>query len=240
MKASLLQCRYDLARAKLAPEIFALTKAGWEAHPLKEVYDASQSIARLADRFREAVWDTWLCAYYRKAKYRGHHAVVDGHAMLVWGAAGRVMITLKPEGELYAHLTFIAGDGETGPGRLGWQGVCASLSEATAWAQFFSAHSEELRAAITPDEEVTHVAVARIPVVITPDGDWSAAGWSERCPASYDPESTCYEQLYELGEEKLRHSRLVYVEVELEVPVEPVPETVLGTVAESKDALSEE
>lgn len=60
-----------------------------------EVFAAVEEVQHQCDRFRDLVWLPWLKDYYKAASTTGHEAHAAALNMMVYGLAGRVMISLK-------------------------------------------------------------------------------------------------------------------------------------------------
>lgn len=80
---------------------------------LREVHASGEAIAQRVQNFGRVVWRSWMQKYYKKAVCRGHTAQVGEVTLLIWGAAGRVMITI--EGANRATLTVLF-DEDSWPG----------------------------------------------------------------------------------------------------------------------------
>lgn len=82
----------------------------------QEVYEAVQTLETECERFREGIWMSWLKQYYRNATYKGHEGTAGPVTVLVYGLAGRVMVTIRftvPDpGEEDWFLSFLGYDDE--------------------------------------------------------------------------------------------------------------------------------
>jgi len=120
------------------------------------VYYAVMTVAAQCDRFRDLVWIPWLKDYYDAASNRGHETNAGKVQMMVYGLAGRVMVSLRlrdAEGDRETWYVSLLGyeGAETSMhvrGGLGNFGVLESLIAAAAEA------SDALRADIHPDDAV--------------------------------------------------------------------------------------
>lgn len=129
-----------------------MTTERWTtAHAMEVAIESArlQAIEEAIGDFEVAVWRRWLQAYYKASPERGHCARAGAIEMLVWGAAGRVMITLGGPG---ADVTILAPeDGDQHPGL---QGIDARPSDAAEMVRGAATMSEELRRSIRPDDSV--------------------------------------------------------------------------------------
>lgn len=105
-----------------------------------EVYAAVEAVQQACERFREAVWLPWLKGYYVTARDRGHVARGGAVEMLVYGLAGRVMVTLRGRESSDDFVSLLGYDGESDGmyvrGADGSSGrLCAMIEEAVRLTQ---------------------------------------------------------------------------------------------------------
>jgi hypothetical protein len=62
---------------------------------LKRIKQDSDEIHSYVDHFQSEVWDSYLGKYYKDSDNRGHSTKVGDTKILMWGSAGRVLITLE-------------------------------------------------------------------------------------------------------------------------------------------------
>lgn len=107
---------------------------------LLEVAESGEKMSKLVDRFDNEAWNKWLKKYWNDVDYRGHEAKVGKLSVLMWGCAGRVMITVGSK-EPYQSFTMIFSDynvteddikkyGEMMKQKGGIQGITATEAEA--------------------------------------------------------------------------------------------------------------
>lgn len=112
---------------------------------------AVQEVNNACARFRDHVWLPWLKEYYQQSDVRGHHAQSGNLSMMVYGLAGRVMVTLRYR-DIDAEYVSLLGYEEV-PGmyirgaRGTAQSLCALINEA---ARLSSSLEDDIR----PDTEV--------------------------------------------------------------------------------------
>lgn len=111
----------------------------------EEIHHAIMTVAR-------SVWSKWLQSYYRKSDGRGHIAVVNGVEVLVWGCAGRVVMTIN--GKAGEDLSVIFDEMSEEP-RAGRQGIHATKDQAIKLLDFVTANSSDFQAAIKPNDSVS-------------------------------------------------------------------------------------
>jgi len=136
----------------------------WESHPWKPIWEDMQTLNALCAEFEAKVWSVWLQRYYQEAEKRGHSCTLDNLSMLVWGCAGRVMVTLQPhtqeEEGVECYLTFIVAERGSGSATMGVRGVYGTLEQARGLVTPFLERSEEAKHLTHPHEFVTHPVVA--------------------------------------------------------------------------------
>jgi len=76
-----------------------IAKEAEYAADYREVAAAEEEIHSAIKIMAREVWSKWLQSYYRKSTGRGHTATVNSIEMLVWGCAGRVVMTVNGKQE---------------------------------------------------------------------------------------------------------------------------------------------
>lgn len=109
-------------------------------------------LCALVAAFEQVVWFSWLKRYYAGTNLRGHTAKVDAQTMLVWGCAGRLMVTLQ-QPDKAASITLICAEDSFTP-TMGVQGYDCTEAQGRALLCAAIAQTEGLRAAIVPDNQV--------------------------------------------------------------------------------------
>lgn len=97
------------------------------------------------------VWSDWLQDYYRKSDARGHAATVGGIEILVWGCAGRVVMTIN--GKHNEDLSVIFDETSKKP-RAGQQGIHATKDQAVSLLNYLIVYSLKFKKAIKPKSSV--------------------------------------------------------------------------------------
>lgn len=118
----------------IRPEVCDFHVRNWKT--LRTAAEANDEITAAGRRFEEAVWMPRLKAYYA-ASNRGHSGETGHLKALLWGCAGRVLLTLQDrfhqghESSKYggAWVTLIFDETSDEP-RGGVQGYCATKGEA--------------------------------------------------------------------------------------------------------------
>lgn len=147
----------------------ALEKSRREYHPEKSDRSLDPVMAKIerelsplneaVEEFARLVWSRWLKKHYREQDYRGLEANVGNVNMLVWGIAGRVMVSLRvrdmdeTEGRR-VHLTLIGADAANDMDNLGIQGINMRGATATLLVQEATRLSVDLSNDIRPNEKV--------------------------------------------------------------------------------------
>lgn len=135
-----------------------------EVRHIYEIYkDALLQIGRDVEEvhnkgreFEEKHWLPKLQAYYQNSPARGHSFATKDWKVLMWGSAGRVLLTFqdaKPQGKGKfggAHVTLIF-DETADYARGGVQGICATKEEALGLIQVAINGLGDM----TPDKDVT-------------------------------------------------------------------------------------
>lgn len=121
------------------------------------VHVAVSRVNEACDRFRQKVWVPWLKSYYREAQERGHSAQSGNLAMLMYGIAGRVVVSMRErapsKGAEGWHVSLLGYDGEGQDGLFvrGARGNADALVEMLDEACRLS---ESLESDIRPDASV--------------------------------------------------------------------------------------
>lgn len=129
--------------------------------PLLKVANDVEEIMKLVDKFNEKHWIPYLRQYWKDSSARGHICNSKNNTVMMWGCAGRVLITAEQPG---ASITMIFSDYDPGKAdvivkhycpdqpRGGIQGITATKEKAMAIL-------EELinldKIEFIPDEKVT-------------------------------------------------------------------------------------
>lgn len=103
------------------------------ADPLKPIFEEFAEINAAVAVFCDWAWKGGLKRYYNASNLRGHSGIINGVQVLMWGSAGRVLITLGREGSRTPSLTLIGTDGVGDS--LGIQGITATKEEALSLLQ---------------------------------------------------------------------------------------------------------
>lgn len=74
---------------------------------LLKLHEINEEFEKLIEEFEKKHWNTYLKAYWNNTSYRGHIAKCGKAEALMWGSAGRVLITLR-KGD--ADITMIFSD----------------------------------------------------------------------------------------------------------------------------------
>lgn len=119
----------------------ATSWAMWQANKdaLLEIAANNDQIAARAREWEEKQWMGTLQALYRVGNSRGYSAEGDGYKAMMWGSAGRVLVTLQdlhhqghPQSKYGGAWITIIFDEDSPTPRGGVQGYCATLAEALA------------------------------------------------------------------------------------------------------------
>ena len=128
------------------------------ADSLREIAAANEEIAAAASQFECAHWLPHIQAYYNKATTRGHNGDGGDFVTLLWGSAGRVLLTIKdkypvghPDGKYGGAWVTLIFDESSKETRGGVQGMCATKQEALA----LIAAATERMPSLLPDCQVT-------------------------------------------------------------------------------------
>jgi hypothetical protein len=116
---------------------------------------AVRQVGDACDHFREKVWLRWLKGYYDSSPDRGHLAESDNLTLMVYGLAGRVMVTLRrrnPE-KTDQYVSLLGYDGKGGDNMYvrGGYGTAEDLSEMINEAVRLD---DSLQKGIRPDSEI--------------------------------------------------------------------------------------
>jgi len=129
-----------------------IAKEAEYAADYREVAAAEEEIHSAIKIMAREVWSKWLQSYYRKSTGRGHTATVNSIEMLVWGCAGRVVMTVN--GKQGEDLSVIFDETSEEP-RAGRQGIHATKDQAIKLLELVTAGSADFQAAIKPSDSVS-------------------------------------------------------------------------------------
>lgn len=119
----------------------------------REIIDAEEILRKGVKAWEQAVWFGGLQKYYRKSKDRGHAARAGDLKMLVWGCAGRVMVTLHRDDD---SVTVLCDESSTEP-RSGLHGIDATRDAGVAILFEAAAHAKQLLKTLKSDNKVSMV-----------------------------------------------------------------------------------
>lgn len=144
-------CGPDRAQQRIDISRRIRSKANY-ADDYRKIHAAGDDIQAAVKTFERAVWFKWLKDYWNATNERGHEAKIDGLDMLLWGCAGRAMMTLN-DPAVKASVTVITDDSSTKP-CMGTQGIDATREDALRLLAFAYDRSDALRAAMKSDSAV--------------------------------------------------------------------------------------
>ena len=108
---------------------------------LLKIFEDETRIKVEVRRFEVKQWPI-LRNYYKTSKHRGHSALGDHFKVLLWGCAGRVLVTIQDsdpqnKGRFQgAWITLIFAEDDCGLGQTGGiQGICATSAQAIEMLQ---------------------------------------------------------------------------------------------------------
>lgn len=122
----------------------------------EEVLVAVQGLGAQCEKFREHVWLPWLKKYYEGAPSRGHEGKAGPLNVMVYGLAGRVMVTMRfssPEpGQEDWFLSLLGYEGDTDGMYV--RGVLGNAAVMSNMLDVAIQHADALREDIHPDDAV--------------------------------------------------------------------------------------
>jgi hypothetical protein len=95
---------------------------------LLEIAEGNKKIGSAITEFEKKHWLPYIKKYWNDASMRGHEAKIDGMKVMMWGSAGRVLITIQ-KGEHDVTMIFSDYEKQTTPNG-GQQGINAPVSVA--------------------------------------------------------------------------------------------------------------
>jgi hypothetical protein len=118
--------------------------------------DIKQRLDDAVKKFAEHVWAAWLKGYYREQGHRGLEANAGNVNVLVWGVAGRVMISLRRRDgdDDSLHVTLIGADSPGDTDSLGLQGINFHCEMAVQLVQEAAVLGPSIETDIRPNEKV--------------------------------------------------------------------------------------
>ncbi len=93
---------------------------------LLELVEGNKKIGDAIQKFEEKHWLPYIKKYWNDATMRGHEAKIGDMKAMMWGSAGRVLITLE-KGKYDLTMIFSDYEGQTTPNG-GQQGIHAPVS----------------------------------------------------------------------------------------------------------------
>jgi hypothetical protein len=130
--------------------------AVWFGRPDIATWDTVEASRKFAQSWRPGaefgleMGEIALKAYYDASDERGHRSIVDGLTCLLWGCAGRVLITIKDELESDVDLTLILDESSEYP-RGGIQSLNGTRDHCLELLERFRTVKHQFK----PDSEVT-------------------------------------------------------------------------------------
>lgn len=121
---------------------------------LKKVFSDMEEVTVVMKEFEKNQWFGWVQDYYNSTDIRGHSYKGDDFKVLLWGCAGRVLITLQgdPNSKYKgANITMIFDEDSKDP-RGGIQGIYATKEQAL---DLIRAGMRMPKNSFQPDNEVT-------------------------------------------------------------------------------------
>jgi hypothetical protein len=121
-----------------------------------QLADIKQRLDEAIEEFAEKVWGAWLKTYYREQEFRGLEANSGNVNLLVWGCAGRVMLSLRRRDyeDEALHVTLIGADGKGDGERLGLQGINFHCEKAIQLVQDATKNGPSLESDIRPNDKI--------------------------------------------------------------------------------------
>lgn len=122
------------------------------ADDYRKILEAGEAVQAAVKVFERAVWFKWLKGYWHATRERGHAAQIPGLTVMLWGCAGRAMMTLL-DPATKASVTVITDDSSSEP-RMGTQGIDATREDALRLLALAYDYTDDLRAAMRPESAV--------------------------------------------------------------------------------------
>jgi len=116
---------------------------------LLEIADGNRKIQEAIGAFDVKHWLSYLKNYWNNSKERGHNTKIDGLEVMMWGCAGRVLITITNGKH---DITMIFSDEKGNESKGGQQGINAPLATALEMVQKVTKVN---KIEFKPDEKVT-------------------------------------------------------------------------------------
>jgi hypothetical protein len=123
------------------------------AHEYRKIAEEYEAVHAAVKVFERNVWFSWLKTYWNDTRDRGHNSQIAGLEMLLWGCAGRVVMTLR-DPVTDASVTVITDDSSDTP-RMGIQGIDATAADALRLLKIASDNASELQKNIKPNAHIT-------------------------------------------------------------------------------------
>jgi hypothetical protein len=105
--------------------------------PLLKAANDVEEIKKLMDEFEDKHWLPYLKKYWNDSKERGHIADSNNCTIMMWGSAGRVLITAEEPGSSITMIfsDYVATEEDNMTQRGGIQGITATKEKAIAIMQ---------------------------------------------------------------------------------------------------------
>lgn len=122
------------------------------ADDYRKIHAAGVDIQASVKMFERGVWFRWLKDYWHATRERGHEANISGLDLLLWGCAGRAVMTIR-DPATKVSVTAITDDSSSAP-CMGIQGIDATREDALRLLTLAYDRTEDLRVALRPDSSV--------------------------------------------------------------------------------------
>jgi len=129
LDATMRNC-WDGAYDRVRPDVADFYRENEDT--LKKVFSDMEEVETVMKEFEKSQWLGWVQDYYNGTDIRGHSYKGDGFKALLWGCAGRVLVTLQGDDDSKYkgdNITMIFDEDSKDP-RGGIQGVYATKEHA--------------------------------------------------------------------------------------------------------------
>lgn len=122
------------------------------AEEFRKISGEYESVMAAVKAFERNVWFPWMKTYWNDAVTRGHRSQIAGLDVLVWGCAGRVVITLQDP--ITNDSVTVITDESSDSSCMGIQGIDTTAPNAIRLLHFACDCTSDLKERIKADDKV--------------------------------------------------------------------------------------
>ncbi len=122
------------------------------ADDYRKIAGEYETVQAAVKSFERNVWFAWLKTYWNDATSRGHKSTIAGLDVLLWGCAGRAVMTLQDP--VTKDSVTVITDDSSDAACMGIQGIATTAANASCLLYLACSNSSELRKNFKTDDNV--------------------------------------------------------------------------------------